>query len=116
MKQRNNDTYPLVTAACAAAGFTPRVVHQVKEWYAVSALVAEGLGVCLVPRIVPLPRHAVTRVPLRGEPVPVRRFLTAVRRGSAAHPLVSAGLDALREAAAAHGAGRRSAHPKRRAR
>ncbi|WP_317985784.1 LysR substrate-binding domain-containing protein [Streptomyces sp. 5-10] len=119
MKQRNNDTYPLVTAACAAAGFTPRVVHQVKEWYAVSALVAEGLGVCRVPRIVPLPRHAVTRVPLRGEPVPAWRFLTAfltaVRRGSAAHPLVSAGLDALREAAA-HGAGRRSARPKRRAR
>lgn len=102
VKKRNNDTYPLLTAACAMAGFTPRIVHQVKEWYAVSALVAEGLGVCLMPRIVPLPQHAVTRVPLLGEPAPVRQLLTAVRRGSAAHPLVMAGLDALREAAAAH--------------
>ncbi|MFE6163777.1 LysR family transcriptional regulator [Streptomyces sp. NPDC056486] len=103
VKKPNNDTYPLVMAACTAAGFTPRITHQVKEWYAVSSLVAEGFGICLMPRIVPLPRHAVTRVPLRGTPVPSRRFLTAVRRGSAAHPLVAAGLHALREAAAAHG-------------
>ncbi|WP_030381994.1 MULTISPECIES: LysR substrate-binding domain-containing protein [unclassified Streptomyces] len=94
-----------MTAACAAAGFTPRVVHRVKEWYAVSALVAEGLGVCLVPRIVPLPRHPVVRVPLVGEPVPVRRLLTAVRRGSSGHPLVAAGLAALEDAAAAHRSG-----------
>jgi DNA-binding transcriptional LysR family regulator len=97
VKERNNDTYPLVTAACAAVGFTPRITHQVKEWYAVSALVAEGLGVCLIPRLVPLPPHPVTRVPLRGDPVPVRQFLTAVRRGSAAHPLVAAALGALQE-------------------
>lgn len=102
VKKPNNDTYPLVTAACTAAGFTPRITHQVKEWYAVSALVAEGFGVCLMPRIVPLPRHAVTRIPLLGTPVPARRFLTAVRRGSAAHPVVAAGLRALREAASAH--------------
>ncbi|MBZ4020073.1 LysR family transcriptional regulator [Streptomyces purpurogeneiscleroticus] len=99
VKERNNDTYPLVTAACAAAGFTPHIAHEVKEWYAVSALVAEGFGVCLLPRIVPLPAHAVTRVPLRGEPVSVRRYLSVVRRGSAAHPIVAAGLDALRDAA-----------------
>ncbi|MFD0548446.1 LysR family transcriptional regulator [Streptomyces rectiviolaceus] len=104
VKRPNNDTYPLVMAACTAAGFTPRITHQVKEWYAVSSLVAEGFGVCLMPRIVPLPQLAVTRVPLRGTPVPVRRFLTAVRRGSAAHPLVAAALHALREAASAHAA------------
>lgn len=102
VKKPNNDTYPLVTAACTAAGFTPRITHQVKEWYAVSALVAEGFGVCLMPRIVPLPRHAGTRIPLLGAPVPARRFLTAVRRGSGAHPVVAAGLRALREAASAH--------------
>ncbi|EFL27475.1 LysR family transcriptional regulator [Streptomyces himastatinicus ATCC 53653] len=101
VKKQNNDSYHLVTAACAAAGFSPRIAHQLKEWYAVSSLVAEGFGVCLIPRIVPLPQHAVTRVPLRGEPIPARRLLTAVRRGSAAHPLVTAGLDALREAASA---------------
>ncbi|PPS85924.1 LysR family transcriptional regulator [Streptomyces sp. MH60] len=101
VKKNKNDTYPLVIAACAAAGFTPRIVHQVKEWYAVSALVAEGLGVCLMPRAVPLPQHAVTRVPLVGEPAPVRQLLTAVRRGSTGHPLVKAGLEALRNTASA---------------
>ncbi|MEU1329398.1 LysR substrate-binding domain-containing protein [Streptomyces sp. NPDC005865] len=103
VKKSNNDTYPLVMAACTAAGFTPRVAHEVKEWYAVSLLVAEGFGVCLMPRIVPLPRHAVVRVPLLGTSVPARRFLTAVRRGSAAHPVLAAGLDALREVASPGG-------------
>lgn len=101
VKKHNNDTYPLVTAACAAAGFTPRIVHEVKEWYAVSALVAEGLGVCLVPRIVPLPEHAVMRIPLLGKFIPTRQLLTAVRRGSSGHPLISAGLSALRDKASA---------------
>jgi DNA-binding transcriptional LysR family regulator len=62
VKSRHNDTYPLLTGACAAAGFAPRVTLQVKEWYAVSAFVAQGLGVCLLPRLVPLPsQHAVAR-------------------------------------------------------
>ncbi|MFD7714104.1 LysR family transcriptional regulator [Streptomyces sp. NPDC059786] len=103
VKTYNNDTYPLVTAACAAAGFTPRIVHQVKEWYAVSALVAEGLGVCLLPRIVPLPPDPVTRVPLIGDPAPVRQFMTAVRRGSSDHPLIEAALEALRDTTANFG-------------
>ncbi|MCX2970246.1 MULTISPECIES: LysR family transcriptional regulator [Streptomyces] len=105
VKKHNNDTFPLVAAACAAAGFTPRITHQVKEWYAVSSLVAEGLGVCLIPRIVPLPQHPVTRVPLLGGSAPARQLLTAVRRGSAGHPLVKAGLEALRSTVSPHAVG-----------
>ncbi|MFC7880975.1 LysR family transcriptional regulator [Streptomyces sp. NPDC057376] len=101
VKKHNNDSYPLLLAACTAVGFSPRIVHQVKEWYAVSSLVAEGLGVCLLPRIVPLPQHPVVRVPLLGESTPVRQLLTAVRRGSAGHPVVAAGLAALRDATTA---------------
>ncbi|MBP2366410.1 LysR family transcriptional regulator [Pseudonocardia parietis] len=101
VKSHHNDTYPLLTAACAAAGFTPRVTHEVKEWYAVSAFVARGLGVCLLPRLVPTPsEHAVTRLPLHGAPVLSRRFVTCTRRGSSGHPAVSAVLSALREATA----------------
>jgi DNA-binding transcriptional LysR family regulator len=97
VKSHHNDTYPLLTAACAAAGFAPQVRMQVKEWYAVSAFVAEGLGVCLLPRLVPVPaRHDVARIPLTGSPVPTRRFVTCVRRGSGRHPAVDAGLAALR--------------------
>ncbi|WP_285487861.1 LysR substrate-binding domain-containing protein [Amycolatopsis taiwanensis] len=100
VKSHHNDTYPLLAAACAAAGFTPHVTHQVKEWYAVSAFVAQGLGVCLLPRLVPIPsKHAVVRLPLHGAPVPSRRFVTCTRRGSSGHPALLAALAALRETA-----------------
>lgn len=99
VKRRDNDTYPLLSAACSAAGFAPRIVHEVKEWYAVSALVAVGQGICLLPRMVPLPPHPVVRVPLRGQPLPVRRIVAVTRRGSARHPMIDAGLDALHHAA-----------------
>jgi DNA-binding transcriptional LysR family regulator len=100
VKSHHNDTYPLLTGACAAAGFAPKVTLQVKEWYAVSAFVAQGLGICLLPRLVPVPsQHAVARIPLHGAPVPSRRFVTCVRRGSSGHPAVNAALTALRETA-----------------
>ncbi|SFP01879.1 DNA-binding transcriptional regulator, LysR family [Amycolatopsis arida] len=96
VKPHHNDTHPLLTAACAAAGFTPRIEHQAKEWFAVSALVAAGCGVCLLPRIVPVPaEHPVVRVPLHGNPRPSRRFVACVRRGAAEHPVLAAGLAAL---------------------
>ncbi|PXY38543.1 LysR family transcriptional regulator [Prauserella flavalba] len=100
VKPYNNDTYPLLVTACATAGFTPRISHHVKEWFAVSALVAEGAGVCLLPRLVPIPEeHAVVRIPLHGEPRPARRFSTCVRKGSETAPAIAAGLSVLRELA-----------------
>jgi DNA-binding transcriptional LysR family regulator len=101
VKPYNNDTYPLLITACAAAGFTPDIAHSAKEWFAVSALVAEGLGVCLLPRMVPIPsRYPVMRVPLQGSPRPSRRIVVCVRRGGAEQPAVAAGLGALEEVAA----------------
>ncbi|MFH8368517.1 LysR family transcriptional regulator [Streptomyces sp. NPDC018031] len=38
-----------ITALCAAAGFTPRVVQRAVEWQTVCALVEAGLGVSLAP-------------------------------------------------------------------
>lgn len=100
VKRHDNDSYTLLSVACAAAGFTPHIAHEAKEWYAVSSLVAAGLGVCLLPRIVPLPAsHPVVRVPLTGRSAPARRILTSVRRGSADHPAIAAGLSALHDVA-----------------
>ncbi|QWF78633.1 LysR family transcriptional regulator [Amycolatopsis sp. CA-230715] len=100
VKTRDNDTYQLLLAACAAAGFTPRIGPGVKEWFAVSALVSSGLGVCLLPRMVPVPaEHAVTRLPLHRTPRPSRRIAAYVRRGSENHPVLTAGIDALNAAA-----------------
>ncbi|WP_158879709.1 LysR substrate-binding domain-containing protein [Amycolatopsis anabasis] len=97
VKPFDNDTHTLLLAACAAAGFSPRIAQHAKEWFAVSALVAAGFGVCLLPRLAPIPpQHEVVRVPLRGVSTPSRRFVMCVRRGSADHPAIATGLDALR--------------------
>jgi DNA-binding transcriptional LysR family regulator len=42
--------YELIVNACVAAGFAPKVRHEVAYWLTVLALVATGTGVALVPR------------------------------------------------------------------
>ncbi|GAA2092845.1 LysR family transcriptional regulator [Streptomyces albiaxialis] len=99
------DQHQLLLTACAAAGFTPRLAHAAVDWAAVVALVAHGFGVCLMPRLAPLPAGApapVVRVPLRGPSRPVRRIVAYVRRGSERQPPVARGLAALRDAAEAY--------------
>ncbi|WP_026406254.1 LysR family transcriptional regulator [Actinomadura rifamycini] len=94
------DQHRLMLASCASAGFAPRIVHEANEWFAVSALVARGFGVGLVPRLAPLPPDdGVVRVPLRGEGVPSRRIIACVRRGGDRRPPIAHGLGALRAAA-----------------
>ncbi|MEU8825101.1 LysR substrate-binding domain-containing protein [Streptomyces sp. NPDC048636] len=96
------DQHQLLLAACAAAGFTPRVRHNAVDWSAVAALVAHGCGICLLPRLAPVPdgyRGWVVRVPLHGVPVPMRRFVAVMRRGSERRPPIAHGLAALRAAA-----------------
>ncbi|WP_067711313.1 LysR family transcriptional regulator [Nocardia yamanashiensis] len=88
----------VVTAACAAAGFTPRITGRSVDFIGVAAMVAHGFGVSLISRLAYLPADfAVVRVPLHGDHVPVRRHLTVVRRGSGGHPVIAAGLRAIRE-------------------
>ncbi|MEU8900897.1 LysR family transcriptional regulator [Nocardia sp. NPDC048505] len=87
----------LQLSACAAAGFTPRVVHRGMDWIGISALVTRGFGVSLIPRLAYLPsEHAVVRIPLHGPSAPTRRHVAFVRRGSSAHPAITAGLTAIR--------------------
>ncbi|MFB4317034.1 LysR family transcriptional regulator [Actinomadura sp. 21ATH] len=96
------DHHERLLTYCAAAGFNPRVAHYATEWPTISALVGHGLGISMIPRMAELAAgRAVVRVPLAGEPMPVRRVLACVRRGSGAHPLVQRGLRALREVVAA---------------
>jgi DNA-binding transcriptional LysR family regulator len=92
------DDSALVLAACSAAGFAPRIAHRAKDWNAVVALVTHGFGVCLMPRLAPIPaHHHVVRVPLRGEPAPSRLLLSCVRRGSRGQATIARGLAALTE-------------------
>jgi molybdate transport repressor ModE-like protein len=87
-------------AGCAAAGFTPRLVHRTNDFGTLMTFVAAGLGVALVPRLAQdrIP-PGVAIVPLRGTP-PARRVFAATRRGSEARPILAATRDALASAAA----------------
>ncbi len=81
--------HELTIAECVAAGFSPDVVHQADEWDTGLALVAQGLGVMLVPRLARIhPEWAVVRIRLCGEPVPARRIMAITRQGGSGHPLV----------------------------
>ncbi|NUP26962.1 MAG: LysR family transcriptional regulator [Nocardia sp.] len=96
VEPENNDSYDLLVAACAAAGFTPRITHHLKEWFAVSAAVAHGFGVCLLPRLVPVPEHHRTvRIRLCGNTRPTRVITSVIRRGSREHPRIAAGLHTI---------------------
>lgn len=94
------DSRHLLTAACATAGFDPHVAHEASSPLAVTALVSAGLGVSLVPRLVPLPaHHAVRRLALTGNPRPHRHVVASTLRGREADPLVARGLGVLHEMA-----------------
>lgn len=86
--------------ACAAAGFTPDVQHQAREWDAVGALIAAGVGVALIPRMAhALLPAGVVCCPVLGSS-PARVLSALVRSGAERDPGVAALLDVLTEIAA----------------
>jgi DNA-binding transcriptional LysR family regulator len=86
-----------VVAACESAGFTPKVGQYAPQLSSTINLVAASLGISIVPDSMRcLQAHAVTYVPLRGEPLHallgiayrtdegsavVHNFIEAARRG-----------------------------------
>ncbi|MGJ9422734.1 GNAT family N-acetyltransferase [Aeromicrobium sp. CF3.5] len=93
--------HELVVSACLEAGFTPRHVHRVVEWDTGAALVAAGFGVALVPRLARVPGvNDLVRVPLRGDPSPVRHVRVLVRGGTSGQPEIALALRELSVVAA----------------
>jgi DNA-binding transcriptional LysR family regulator len=91
----------IVTGICAAAGFSPDVQHYCKEWDAVAALVAAGVGVALVPRSAqPLRPSGLAVLPVVGAPAS-RQLFALVRAGTELDPGTRATLAALGAVAAA---------------
>ncbi|WP_314247659.1 LysR family transcriptional regulator [Streptomyces sp. DSM 40907] len=88
--------HAMTVRACQAAGFTPRIRHQVDEFATVLALVAAGQGVAVVPQLgvtgPPDPAVRLTRLLME------RRTNLAFRSGAGAHPAVAAFGAALRAA------------------
>ncbi|MFF7456107.1 LysR substrate-binding domain-containing protein [Kitasatospora sp. NPDC008115] len=87
--------HSMAVRACEAAGFAPRIRHQIDDFATVLALVAAGQGVALVPHLGidrPPPGVVLTRLPM------YRRTRTAFRAGAGAHPAISAFVSALHTA------------------
>ncbi|MEW2135833.1 LysR substrate-binding domain-containing protein [Streptomyces sp. NPDC005409] len=88
--------HAMTVRACQAAGFTPRIRHQVDEFATVLALVAAGQGVAVVPQLgvhgAAGPAVRLTRLLMQ------RRTNLAFRSGAGAHPAVAAFGAALRDA------------------
>jgi DNA-binding transcriptional LysR family regulator len=79
-----------------AAGHEPEIVHQADESPTLVALVAGGLGICLVPRLGrgPLPAGVVE---VHLEPTPVRRLYALWRKGTARRPAIAETVRTLQE-------------------
>jgi DNA-binding transcriptional LysR family regulator len=91
----------IVTGICAAAGFSPDVQHYCREWDAVAALVAAGVGVGLIPRSAqPLRPPGLAVLPVAGAPAS-RLLFALVRAGTEMDPGTHAVLEALSSVAAA---------------
>lgn len=85
----------------AAAGFTPRIRYETDDYLAVLGLVAEGLGVALLPSLAEVHRSVPGVVTVALQPV-ARRSVVAVSTPDLARvPSVAAVLDALRVTAEA---------------
>ncbi|MEV0359277.1 LysR family transcriptional regulator [Nocardia sp. NPDC050697] len=85
--------HTLTLRACEAAGFPPRIRHHADDFGAVLALVAAGQGVAFVPDLgtAGAPDGVVLT------PLPIqRRTHLAYRRGTGAHPAITAARRALR--------------------
>ncbi len=94
--------HAMTIRACQAAGFAPRVRHQVDEFATVLALVAAGQGVALVPQLgLVHPPPQVTLAPMAMS----RRTRIAFRSGAGRHPAVAAALRAVVAEEAPHGHG-----------
>ena len=86
---------------CRAAGFSPRIVHRADDARLFQALVAEGLGIGLLPALACARADGIRFAEL-AEPSRPRRHVSAlVRRGAPRRPALAAVLEALLLRAAA---------------
>jgi DNA-binding transcriptional LysR family regulator len=86
-------------AACASAGFSPRVRHEIDDWAIIVELVAAGLGIGLIPTLAqPASREDIAIRPLSGPPA-ARNIYAATRRGTEEAPTIAVVLGAMTSAA-----------------
>lgn len=97
--------WQIAEAACSDAGFAPRIRHQVSEFAALTALVAAGFGVALLPRLAQrYAGDALAVRPARGT-TPVRSVGVRYRSGTAGQPHIAPLLASLTRVCTGLGAG-----------
>ncbi|GAA2718829.1 MULTISPECIES: LysR family transcriptional regulator [Streptomyces] len=87
--------HAMAVRACQAAGFQPRIRHQVNDFRTVLALAAVGQGAGFVPEMATV--HAPDGVVLTRLPL-FRRSKVACRAGGGTHPAIAAFVSAARTA------------------
>ena len=87
--------HAMAVRACQAAGFQPRIRHQVNDFRTVLALAATGQGAGFVPEMATAQSH--TGVVLNKLPL-FRRSKVAFRAGGGTHPAIAAFVAAARTA------------------
>lgn len=93
--------HEVVLHACHAAGHEPRIVAFSNDFAVVSALVAEGVGIAMIPAIAhDQAPPSVTLRPL--DPPLSRQVLAIVRSGAERRPAVAALLEELQAATRSH--------------
>ncbi|MGW3175557.1 LysR family transcriptional regulator [Streptomyces sp. NPDC001153] len=92
--------HAMAVRACQAAGFQPRIRHQVNDFRTVLALAAIGQGAGFVPEMATA--HAPEGVVLTRLPL-FRRSKVAFRAGGGTHPAIAAFVAAARTAVGATG-------------
>lgn len=85
------------------AGFSPDVAFETEDYVAVQGLVAEGLGVALIPDLILRTTHHPAVVALPVEPASRREIFAVTTPDLARVPAVAATIEALVEAAEVHG-------------
>jgi len=92
-------TQHYAAAACARAGFTPRIAVEVADIFTLEGVVAAGIAVSLVPeRMADHVHPGIVRIPLR-EAVPTRRTINlAYLRNERSYAPLAALIAAAREA------------------
>jgi DNA-binding transcriptional LysR family regulator len=89
----------IVRDACAAAGFTRRIVVEADDYWTSQGFVAAGLGVTLIPRLGLDTTHSGVIVRRVRKPEPAREIYAAVRESNSENPAVQAFLKALTDVA-----------------
>ncbi|MGH3662388.1 MAG: LysR family transcriptional regulator [Micromonosporaceae bacterium] len=99
------DFYELTLATCTMAGFAPNIAHRAMDNFAVTAMVGQGLGIAMIPRLAAaLPRGDAVRLPIVSQPRPTRQVHLSIRDGSDSQPAIRAAVEALRAVAEAFSA------------